>query len=222
MPSDSREIVDRSGARRVFQISRMSTEDRELLLITEITDLWLKTEQLTQMALYDGLTGLPNRILFQDRIEQLIARCRREDEGFALLMIDLDRFKDVNDTLGHSVGDELLADVAYRFSQYLRKSDTLARLGGDEFAVLLPKADLQTAKLVAVKLIDGQRQPHQIGGHLLEIGTSVGIVLCPRHGDTVERLLSRADMAMYHAKRNHLGYFVYDEAIELATGSRLH
>jgi diguanylate cyclase (GGDEF)-like protein len=220
-PAETREIIDREGQRRIFSIRRLNTGEHRLLLVTEITELSLKTEQLTRMALYDGLTGLPNRALFRDRLQHLIDTQRRNGEGFSLLMIDLDRFKEVNDTLGHSVGDELLAEVASRFSRYLRKTDTLARLGGDEFAILLPKADAAGATQVAVKLIDAQRQPYSLGGHLLEIGASIGIVACPEHGEDPEALLARADMAMYHAKRQHMGHFIYDAAIDLGHRSRL-
>ncbi|BCG63697.1 MAG: diguanylate cyclase [Methyloprofundus sp.] len=214
-------LVDKSGERRIFTISHMETDTRSLILVNEVTELAIKTEELTKMALYDALTGLPNRVLFHDRLNQLIDCSKRNKETFSVLLIDLDHFKEVNDTLGHSTGDQLLFEVAYRFSQYIRSTDTFARIGGDEFAIILPHADAKTAELVAHKLVDAQQQPYQILTHAINVGASIGIVTYPDNGRVADLIMSRADMAMYHAKRNHFGFFFYQSEIDSSDQERL-
>jgi diguanylate cyclase (GGDEF)-like protein len=162
---------------------------------------------LAHQALHDALTGLPNRVLLGDRLQQAILTTEREKHGLALLVMDLDRFKEVNDTLGHHAGDRLLQEVARRLRGALRASDTVARLGGDEFAVVLPGSS--DASDAAVKLIQALEAPFELEGHTLALGASVGIAMHPQHGETVESLLRSADVAMYTAKRARSGVSIY-------------
>jgi diguanylate cyclase (GGDEF)-like protein len=161
-------------------------------------------------ALHDALTDLPNRTLFHDRVGQALTSARREHIPVAVMIMDLDRFKEVNDTLGHASGDELLKQAGVRLRAALRESDTVARLGGDEFGVLLPKVvDSAAAVSVARKLRKALEEPFTIHGLALQIEASVGIALCPDHGDDVHSLLQRADVAMYVAKEHPAGCEVY-------------
>jgi diguanylate cyclase (GGDEF)-like protein len=164
---------------------------------------------LSHQALHDELTGLPNRLLFGDRIRQSILAAAREAESFAVLILDLDRFKEINDTFGHPVGDELLRQVAGRLGVLLRDSDIYARLGGDEFGILLPGADAPGAEVVAAKLRTVLSEHYQVHGLDLESDASLGIALFPEHGETVELLVQRADIAMYRAKRAGSGFAFY-------------
>jgi diguanylate cyclase (GGDEF)-like protein len=161
-------------------------------------------------ALHDSLTGLPNRTLFHDRVRQALVSARRDHRPAAVMIMDLDRFKEVNDTLGHASGDELLKQVGVRLSESLRENDTVARLGGDEFGVLLPKVfDAETAVAVARKLRTTLEEPFTIHGLALQIEASIGIALYPDHGGDVQSLLQRADVAMYVAKEHPAGCEVY-------------
>jgi diguanylate cyclase (GGDEF)-like protein len=161
-------------------------------------------------AVTDTLTGLPNRRLFHDRVEQAINRARRQGERAAVMIIDLDRFKEVNDTLGHHCGDLLLEEVARRLRGRLRESDTVARLGGDEFAVLLPNVpDAASAERVAMQLGDAISESIVVEGLSLDTEASIGITLFPDHGADVTELLQRADVAMYTAKSESLPFSVY-------------
>jgi len=165
---------------------------------------------LEHQALHDVLTDLPNRALIEDRLQQAILSAKRQARSLALLIMDLDGFKEVNDTLGHHMGDLLLQQVAVRLQNILRKSDTVARLGGDEFAVLLPSADAEKAVLAARKILDALKSPFPIQGHILDIGGSIGIALFPTHGADGTTLVRRADVAMYVAKRASTGFAIYD------------
>jgi diguanylate cyclase (GGDEF)-like protein len=185
-------------------------------MTTELKQLYTTLENL---ALTDPLTTLPNRNLFHDRLTQLVALCQRSQVKFAVFMMDLDRFKEVNDTLGHPVGDLLLQQVASRLENILRKSDTIARmsddtvarLGGDEFAAILPTVDGDRAALtVAQKIQNAMQRPFLIDGHTLAVDISIGIVIYPVHGSEGSTLLQRADIAMYQAKHNHQGFAIYD------------
>lgn len=168
-----------------------------------------ETTALEHQALHDPLTGLPNRMLLKDRLEHSIAACLREQASMAFLLMDLDRFKEINDTLGHHIGDRLLQETAKRISEVLRKSDTIARLGGDEFAVLLPSADKRHAGAVCRKIIEAVEKPFTLDNLCLRVGVSIGIALCPECGEDSTTLMQRADVAMYNAKRGGLGFSVY-------------
>lgn len=167
----------------------------------DLSRLHESEKRLSQLAYYDVLTGLPNRHLFLDRLQMAIAHAHRANRRMGLYFIDLDRFKQVNDTLGHDVGDELLKTVAQRLKSVTREVDTLARLGGDEFTLILPNLqDDRDAFLVATKILDIFQPPIQIGSHLLLASPSIGISLFPDHGKDEPTLLRRADAAMYLAK----------------------
>jgi diguanylate cyclase (GGDEF)-like protein/PAS domain S-box-containing protein len=158
-------------------------------------------EQIEYQAYHDSLTGLPNRLLFRDRLTIALAHARRTGMPVAVMFLDLDRFKVVNDTLGHSPGDELLRIVAARLRSVLREGDTIARMGGDEFTILLTDIrDPDVAAGIAQKLLDTVAEPVRLEGHDLYVTTSVGIALYPADGETAEALLQSADSAMYRAK----------------------
>jgi diguanylate cyclase (GGDEF)-like protein len=159
-----------------------------------------RTSALMELALHDTLTKLPNRILLSDRIEQAVRHADRELSSFALMFIDLDGFKGVNDTYGHHVGDKLLIEVARRIQMHLRTQDTVARVGGDEFVLVAEVSGPADAATIAGKLVQALRQPFWMTGQALRISASVGIALYPGEGQDQHDLLSNADAAMYHAK----------------------
>ena len=177
--------------------------------------------RLVRQALHDPLTGLPNRELFADRVGQAIRNADRELRPAALLLLDLDRFKEVNDTLGHHHGDLLLIQVGRRLAAALREADTVARLGGDEFAVLLPGATAEGAGAVADKLHVALQQPLSIGGITLDLDASIGIAVHPEHGNDPAELLQHADVAMYGAKQAHVGFLIYDPTVDQHSPKRL-
>ena len=168
---------------------------------SDITEKWDKEQLVLHMALHDGLTGLPNRSLLMERLCQVIAMSRRDSRSIALMFLDLDGFKKVNDTLGHSIGDEVLKTVATRLSGLLRNSDTVARLGGDEFVVLLdnPESSERIAQIGA-RVIAVLNEPMQFDDVQAHVGTSIGISVFQDGSDSPEALLKRADDAMYAAK----------------------
>jgi diguanylate cyclase len=160
-------------------------------------------EQLRDLALYDSLTGLPNRMLLDDRMTQAASSAERGGKSFALMFVDLDRFKPVNDSYGHGVGDGLLKAVAQRLASCVRKADTVARIGGDEFVVLLSEiGDPKNAAMISGKILDELSRPFFIDRHELNISGSIGISIYPRDGKDVSMLKANADVAMYQAKRN--------------------
>jgi len=147
------------------------------------------------------VTGLPNRALLADRLAQEAARARRASTGFAVLLLDLDGFKEVNDTWGHAAGDRVLAIVAERARKCMRASDTVGRLGGDEFLSILPGASVEGALIVAEKLRESIAQPCELGNAAVAVGASVGLAMFPDHGSDPESLQRAADAALYRAKR---------------------
>lgn len=178
-------------------------------------------ESLEHMAFTDPLTKLPNRMLFHDRLHQAILNARREDRSFALLIMDLDRFKEINDTLGHHVGDVILEQVGERLRDMLRASDTVARMGGDEFAVLLGAVDRQQAEMAARMLIKALRPAFMVEEQRFEIGASIGIALYPDHGEEASVLTQRADVAMYAAKNTNSDFVFYTSALDQHMPKRL-
>ncbi len=182
-------------------------------ILRDVTERVAHVEALEHQALYDFLTGLPNRMLLRDRLEQAIRSAGRENAPLALFVMDLDRFKDINDTFGHQFGDLLLKEFGVRLRAVLRTADTIARLGGDEFAVLLPTAGSAAgATLMAEKILAALERPFLIEGQSLEVSASIGIALCPKDGDDWTTLLRCADVAMYAAKQSSEGYVVYSAA----------
>lgn len=167
----------------------------------DISDRKKIEEAVNHQAYHDALTDLPNRALFKDRLGLAIAQAEREKERFAVMFVDLDRFKWVNDTLGHHVGDELLKMVAVRLKQCLRKGDTLARIGGDEFTVLLPKVkNREDVRLAVDKILEQFQRPFLLEGSEVFVSASIGIAMFPEHGDNIDTLVKCADIAMYHVK----------------------
>lgn len=171
-------------------------------------------KRLKQMALHDPLTHLPNRTLFMERLKYSISQARREGKQISTIMLDLNRFKEINDTLGHQMGDRLLVEIANRLSAVLRKSDTVSRLGGDEFAIILPNTEIESTEMVANKIIKALEQPLVLERNHLFISGSLGIATYPDHTDDETALLKYADFAMYTAKRSSTGYCIYDPSLE--------
>jgi diguanylate cyclase (GGDEF)-like protein/PAS domain S-box-containing protein len=181
-----------------------------IAMVEDITVRKVQEEALEHRALHDGLTDLPNRSLLNDRLNQAILSGRREEESVALLVMDLDRFKEVNDAFGHHSGDVLLQQVALRLREELRGSDTVARLGGDEFAMVLPNiGGLPGAARAARKILRALEAPFGIERETVDIGASLGIALFPDHGEDADTLLRHADVAMYVAKRSGTGFAFY-------------
>jgi diguanylate cyclase (GGDEF)-like protein/PAS domain S-box-containing protein len=172
-----------------------------LSLAQDVSSRIQAEERLQYMATHDGLTGLPNRVLLNDRLEGALARSRRAQRGAAVMFLDLDHFKDVNDTLGHRIGDELLKELARRLRGALRQSDLLARISGDEFVMVLE--DLPAGEAldrVAAKVLEETRRPFPLDGHAVQVSASLGLAIFPADGEDAETLLRNADAAMYHAK----------------------
>ena len=173
-----------------------------------------RESEILRLAYQDSLTGLPNRAMFNDRLAQATALARRNNLPLSILMIDLDRFKYVNDTLGHAAGDEVLREVGKRLRALLRESDTVARLGGDEFAVLLADADVGMVLRVVHKILQTLEAPIRVGEQWLDVGGSAGIASYPEHSDDPGTLMRYADVAMYVAKRNNSGFASYDSNLD--------
>jgi diguanylate cyclase (GGDEF)-like protein/PAS domain S-box-containing protein len=202
------EIIRRDGVSRTLEMSASLIRDGEgnptgfRGVARDTTDRKRDEEAIREMAYHDPLTGLPNRKLFTDRLEMALARAEREDGVLAVLMMDLDRFKNINDTLGHSIGDELLIAVGSRLKGLFRRVDTVARFGGDEFVILLPEVRGDEDTLwICQKAVEAIREPFACGDHVLEVTTSIGAALYPSHGTDMNTLLRNADVAMYKAKR---------------------
>lgn len=185
-------------ALHIFRINRR--------LARAVAESYAAEERIRHLAQHDPLTDLPNRALFSDLLSQALANARRDGQGLAVMFIDLDHFKPVNDRLGHAVGDHLLQQVAARLRQSLRESDTVARVGGDEFVALLRNVrDAGRALAVAHKVGESMMQPFDVDGHRLALSASLGLATYPQHGQTERELLQHADEAMYRAKRGGPG-----------------
>ncbi len=199
-------IITKAGERREVEItvSPISTNGRPgvLVVAVDISERKRVEAHVQYLALHDALTGLANRALFFDRLNGAIVAARRKEGAFALLYLDLDNFKSINDTYGHEVGDLALRSVAERLRNCVRESDTVARLGGDEFVLLVnDTVDEGAAAIVAEKANAALTRPLPIDGCRHTIGASIGIALYPRHGEDADSLIRRADAAMYGAKR---------------------
>ena len=209
----------REPGNRLRHVWRRRKPDSDAITVTgkdtpvSFSELGELYETLHDMAIRDPLTGIYNRALLFDRLKQLFVEYRRTPGRAAILLIDLVRFKYVNDLLGHHTGDLLLKSVVERIAAALRESDTLARLGGDEFVVILPDTDTEQAIQVAQKVIQAMQPEFRVEGHRLSASVSIGITLMPEHADDVEMLLRNADYAMYSAKDNKQGYAVFDPSI---------
>lgn len=209
------EAVRKDGEEISVQLSlssiRMEGAWHAVGIIRDVTERKEAEEKIRQMAYYDALTGLPNRTLFSDRLNVVLAQAERNQTIVGVAMLDLDKFKDVNDTLGHDVGDLLLKATAQRLGEALRKSDTVARFGGDEFVLILPELSrVETATTVVQRIIDGFREPFVVDTHTLAVTTSIGVAIYPVDGTDENLLLKNADIAMYQAKqagRNRCHFF---------------
>jgi len=187
-----------------------SSSGRLVVKLEDITEQRNHNSELEHRALHDQLTGLPNRLLFFDRVSQAINTAKRAERSFGLVVMDLDGFKDINESLGHDAGDKLLISVARTLTNLLRETDTVARLGGDEFAILFP--DLQSHESIeqlVQKIAAAVMSPFDVESHRIDIGVSIGIVRYPMDGEQQERLLRHAEIAMYVAKRSDKNYVAY-------------
>jgi diguanylate cyclase (GGDEF)-like protein/PAS domain S-box-containing protein len=213
-------VIDVEGVAGPFeQGGRICTQ----LVLREITERKRASERLEYMAQYDSLTGLPNRVLFKDRLNQAMARARRHEATVALMFLDLDHFKAINDSLGHSAGDAVLQAVAQRFATVLRDVDTLARLGGDEFTIILDDArGVEDVSAVAERLLQSLQPPVVVEGREVYTGTSIGIAVFPGNGNTTEELTRAADIAMYKAKEDGRGTFAYFDAAMAREAAERH
>ncbi len=203
-----------------FPISYVSTPIREhaevvgaVVVFQSLSDASMQKAAMATLsyhAMHDPLTHLPNRALLYDRLKHALAGAQRENKRLALILLDLDRFKEVNDTLGHAAGDLLLQEVGLRLRSAVRDLDTAARLGGDEFAVLLQTgSDAQNIAVIASKISRALHMPYQVAGQTLNVRASLGVALFPDHGGSANLLLERADVAMFSAKRLKSGYALY-------------
>jgi diguanylate cyclase (GGDEF)-like protein/PAS domain S-box-containing protein len=193
-----------------------------LAIFSDISERRLAQERIQQLAHYDVLTGLPNRVLFNDRLEQAMISAQRNYSKISLLFLDIDRFKQINDTLGHGVGDQLLQSVGQRLLECVREQDTVSRQGGDEFIVVLTDADAEGAELVADKIMHNITQPYMIEQHDLRITASIGIAVYPDHAQDCESLIKHADVAMYQAKESGRNcYLRFDPTMNASSYERL-
>lgn len=222
------EYVRKNGERRIVEktITPLWRENGAtqgvIEVMRDITDVLQFEEKLAYLTHHDTLTGLPNRALLHDRIDQAVLHAERTGEKVAILFLDLDGFKNVNDTLGHEAGDRLLCLVAARLQDLVRKSDTVARLGGDEFVMVLEQVNEDAAALVARKILEAVQQPITIDRHELRVGVSIGICLFPQDGSNQQTLLRNADTAMYQAKeQGRHNYQFYREEMNASAVYRM-
>ena len=202
-------MLDEEHAKKEIEIYRLN-QVLEKRVVERTVQLQDANQQLEHQALHDALTTLPNRALFHDRLRTILLSAQRAQELFALVAIDLDMFKEINDTLGHHAGDLVLQHVAKACGNILRDSDTVARMGGDEFMLLLPKVtDRENALLVAQRVLEAIKEPLQIDERLIEVNASLGVALFPQHGEDELTLITHSDAAMYEAKRQKLGVTLY-------------
>jgi diguanylate cyclase (GGDEF)-like protein len=207
-------------------ISSMISYEASAMVLDQTQEIRTQSVALEKKAAYeathDSLTGLPNRTLFMDRLQQATSSARREGEVFAVFLFDIDRFKEVNDTLGHYNGDRLIKQVALRLSGVIRDSDTLARIGGDDFGFLL--LDLNLPKDVEDlnrKIKQSLKPPFVLENLSLDVQASIGAVLFPEHGKDIDTLIQRADVAMYVAKHNKSGFAIYSKDLDEHSPQRL-
>ncbi|MBI1423192.1 MAG: EAL domain-containing protein [Gammaproteobacteria bacterium] len=209
---------EKDSALQQIQELNLSLEQR----VEERTrELEIANQKLEKLALHDSLTNLPNRFCVQDNLNRGIADAKLTGAMFTVIMMDLDRFKEINDTLGHDCGDQLLVEVGRRLQSILRPTDLIGRLGGDEFAILLPDTDEVGAGFVAHKVLVSLDPPFNLVGMAFNVGASLGIATYPKHGVTTSALLKAADVAMYQAKHNKLGYCIYNPISDINTPDRL-
>ena len=210
-PSRIERLADK---RDVHVLSQPMAEGGWVATYEDVTERLQSESRIAYMARYDALTGLPNRALFLERLEQAVARFKLLGDRFTVLMLDLDRFKEINDTLGHGAGDILLQSVANRLRLAMRSTDIVARLGGDEFAILqMAESDQSGAAVtLASGIIDRLSQPYSITGHEVIVGCSIGLAMAPEHGERTEQLLGNSDLALYQSKSTGRNAYCFFEA----------
>ena len=180
------------------------------VIIRDITEIKKNEEKLKHQAYFDSLTGIPNRTLFLDRSEIALNQAKRSNEGLAVIFIDLDEFKVLNDTLGHDAGDIMLKTVSQRFIDCARKSDTVSRRGGDEFTILMPRIkNIDDTVKLAERILDSNKNAISIKDKMVFPKTSIGISVYPQDGDSIETLINNADKAMYNAKESGKNQFSF-------------
>jgi len=192
-----------------------------VIVMEDVSEQKEQREKLEYMALHDALTDLPNRTLFNDRLEQAIITARRESTPLAVMLMDLNNFKEINDTLGHQIGDGILKEIGTRLLKEVRGIDTVARMGGDEFLLLLPTATLEKRTRFIERISAVLETPFIIGNHSFEIRASIGLALFPEDGEHPETLLKHADVAMYSAKNSGETYRQYDRSLNASISGRL-
>ena len=209
-------VVCKDGKVKEIEFKLTFLDDgRVIVMLSDVTVRKRTEEELAYRATHDLLTGLPNRMLFKDRFSVAMAQAQRVHKKLGVIFLDLDRFKEVNDTLGHDAGDRLLYAVGNRLMELLRKTDTVARMGGDEFLLLLPNIErLEDVINISQTVLDVLREPFMVDGHEISISASIGIAIYPDDGTDVDTLVSRADKAMYDSKqRGHDAYQRYPQTI---------
>ena len=183
---------------------------RYAAIFHDITDIWRKDEHIRHLAFHDGLTNLPNRLLLLERLDHQIAMSERGTRNLAVMFLDLDGFKFVNDNFGHDIGDDLLKAVSQKLQSLVRHSDTVARLGGDEFVILLDNpTNMTEVEFIAKRIIAKVNEPMELRGKVVQVGTSIGISLYPTDGDTSAQLIKNADTAMYAAKTSGKNTYLF-------------
>ncbi len=213
-------VVCKDGEVKEIEFKLTFLDDgRVIVMLSDVTERKRTEEELAYKATHDLLTGLPNRMLLRDRFSVAMAQAQRVDKKLAVIFLDLDRFKEVNDTLGHDAGDRLLDAVGNRLIDLVRKTDTVARIGGDEFLLLLPDIDqVEDVIDIAQKVLDALRESFIVDGHEISITASIGIAIYPDDGTDVDTLVSRADKAMYEVKqRGHDAYSRFPQTITRQT-----
>ncbi|MEA3486953.1 MAG: diguanylate cyclase, partial [Thermodesulfobacteriota bacterium] len=198
----SKEFPDEQYSDKFLYIKISPFPEGAIITSIDITDHKRVEERLSHLATHDPLTGLSNRILFDDRLSLELSHAQRSGKKLAVMMLDLDHFKNINDSWGHSVGDQVLKSVGKRLAESLRRSDTIARMGGDEFLVLLPEIEeAEDARIIALKMLDAFKEPFIVGARELYTTTSIGIAIYPDDGTNPDILMKNADIAMYSVKK---------------------
>ena len=197
----------------ILKITKTKKDDSTLLLIDDLTNDFKKNSELTKLAFYDSLTKIPNKNLFNDRSKILLSHAARNKEKFAIMYLDINNFKKINDTMGHLNGDNVLIELASRLSNAMRESDTVARIGGDEFVILAQniksKAD---ATMLLERIIKSNAEAFSINGNEMTIKVSIGAAIYPDHGKNIEDLMNNADKAMYTCKKQKHDFALYEES----------
>ena len=197
-----------------FSYSALTENCTFTLIARDITEFKMAEEELKNQAYYDQLTQIPNRTLFEDRAETALNQAKRDNDGLAIIYIDLDGFKEINDTMGHGAGDVLLKALSQRFMKSARKADTVSRIGGDEFTILMPRiTQIEDAAILAERILNSNKEPISYKDELIHPKTSIGISIYPQDGNTFETLLQNADKAMYRAKKSGKNKFIFYQSV---------